>query len=107
MNIPKVSFIVAVYNVEQCIQRCVDSLLGQTYANIEVVLVDDGSNDRSPAICDEYALKDKRVKVIHDLSDTGGDLGIAGYRICKTTGLWEVRKFWRKSIYLVFDRWIE
>lgn len=64
----KVTIIVAVYNVENYIRRCVDSLLAQTYENIEVLLVDDGSRDRSPAICDEYADKDARVKVIHKLN---------------------------------------
>lgn len=61
----KVSIIVAVYNVEKYIHRCVDSLLCQTHHNIEVLLVDDGSIDGSAAICDEYAAKDSRVKVIH------------------------------------------
>ena len=59
------SIIVPVYNVEKYLNQCVDSLLNQTYKNFEVVLVDDGSPDNSPAICDEYAKKDTRVKVIH------------------------------------------
>jgi glycosyltransferase involved in cell wall biosynthesis len=60
-----VSVIVPVYNVEKYVSRCVDSLLKQSYLNVEIVLVDDGSTDNSGLICDEYAKKDKRVKVIH------------------------------------------
>ncbi|MBP5651084.1 MAG: glycosyltransferase family 2 protein [Clostridia bacterium] len=60
-----ISVIVPVYNVEKYLNRCVDSILNQTYTNLEVILVDDGSPDGCPAICDAYAKKDKRVKVIH------------------------------------------
>ena len=62
---PKISIIVPVYNVEQYINRCIDSLLGQTLKDIEIILVDDGSPDQCPQICDEYARKDSRIKVIH------------------------------------------
>ena len=60
-----VSIIVPVYEVEKFIRKCVDSILNQTYHNIEVILVDDGSKDQCPQICDEYAKKDERVVVIH------------------------------------------
>lgn len=65
MNSPKVSVIVPVYNVEQYLSCCVDSLLNQTLRELEIILVDDGSPDNCPALCDEYAKKDQRVKVIH------------------------------------------
>lgn len=61
----KISVVVPVYNSERYLHKCVDSLLEQTYSNIEVILVDDGSTDSSPKICDDYAASDKRVKVIH------------------------------------------
>ncbi len=61
----KISVIVPVYRVEQYLKRCVDSILGQTYKNIELILVDDGSDDMCPGICDSYAKQDSRVRVIH------------------------------------------
>lgn len=61
----KISVIIPVYNVEKYLRRCVDSVLAQTYENFEIILVDDGSPDRCPQICDEYAQKDSRVRVIH------------------------------------------
>lgn len=60
-----ISIIVPVYKVEKYIHKAVNSILEQTYKNLEVILVDDGSPDNCPKICDEYAAKDKRVKVIH------------------------------------------
>lgn len=60
-----VSVIVPVYNVEKWLSRCIDSILGQTYIDFEVLLIDDGSNDRSGSLCDEYAEKDSRVRVFH------------------------------------------
>ena len=60
-----ISVIVPVYNVENYLNKCVDSILNQTYKNLQIILVDDGSSDNSGKICDEYALKDSRIKVIH------------------------------------------
>ena len=65
MSIPKVSIIVPVYNVEKYIYRCVDSILAQTFTDFECILVDDCSPDNCPKICDEYAERDTRIKVIH------------------------------------------
>lgn len=62
---PKISVIVPVYNVEEYLNRCVDSILNQTFSDFELILVDDGSVDKSGIICDEYVKKDKRVRVIH------------------------------------------
>ena len=62
---PVVSVIVPVYNVEKYLPVCADSILAQTYTRLEIILVNDGSKDKSPKICDAYATKDSRVKVIH------------------------------------------
>lgn len=62
---PLVSIIVPVYKTEQYLQSCIESLLIQTYKNIQIILVDDGSPDRCPDICDEYSLMDERIHVIH------------------------------------------
>ena len=60
-----ISVIVPVYNMEQYLERCMNSIWQQTYTNLEIILVDDGSTDCSPQMCDEYATKDQRIKVIH------------------------------------------
>ena len=65
-----ISVIVPVYNVEPYLCRCVDSVLAQTYEDWELILVDDGSPDRCPVICDDYAAKDRRIRVIH--KENGG-----------------------------------
>lgn len=77
----KLSVIVPVYKVEPYIHKCVDSILGQTYTNLEVILVDDGSPDNCGKICDEYAAKDKRVKVIHKKNGGLSDARNAGIDI--------------------------
>lgn len=70
MDNPKISVIVPVYNVEQYLPRCIDSILDQTFTDFEVLLIDDGSTDSSGDICDEYAKKDNRIKVFH--KENGG-----------------------------------
>ena len=60
-----ISVVIPVYNVEKYLQRCVTSVTEQSYSNLEIILVDDGSVDNSGAICDDFAKKDKRIRVIH------------------------------------------
>lgn len=62
---PLISVIVPCYNVMEYLPKCVESILSQTYKNLEIILVDDGSTDSSGKICDGYAAKDNRIKVIH------------------------------------------
>ena len=94
---PKVSIIVPVYNVEKYIRQCIESILSQSFKDFELILVDDGSPDNCPAICDEYAKRDERVKVIH--KENGGVSAARNTGIAASSGEW---------IYLVdSDDWIE
>lgn len=68
MNYPIISIIVPIYKVEQYLHQCIDSILHQTFSNFELLLIDDGSPDKSGAICDEYALKDSRIRVFHKIN---------------------------------------
>lgn len=77
-----ISIIVPVYNVEKCIGKCVKSIQGQTYQELEIILVDDGSTDGSGGICDQYALKDSRIKVIHKQNEGLSDARNSGLEIC-------------------------
>ena len=61
---PKISVIIPVYNVEKYLHRCVDSILNQSLQDFEIILVNDGSTDSSPEICDKYAQQDERIRVI-------------------------------------------
>lgn len=65
-----ITIIVPIYNVEKYLERCIDSIINQTYTNLEVILVDDGSPDKCPQICERYQKKDNRIKVIH--KENGG-----------------------------------
>ena len=70
MNNPLISVIVPIYKVEKYLRECIESIISQSYVNLEIILIDDGSPDLCPIICDEYAEKDIRVKVIH--KENGG-----------------------------------
>lgn len=74
----KVSVIIPVYNDEKYLRQCVDSVLNQTYHNLEVILVDDGSTDQSPTICEEYRQRDHRVRVLHKQNGGVGSSRNAG-----------------------------
>lgn len=78
---PLISIVVPIYKVEKYLNRCVDSILNQTYHNIEVILVDDGSPDQCGVICDEYQKKDTRIKVIHKKNGGLSDARNAGIKI--------------------------
>lgn len=79
----EISIIVPVYNVEKYLNKCVDSILKQTFGDFELILVDDGSPDNSGAICDQYAEEDSRVKVIHKENGGLSDARNAGIEIAK------------------------
>lgn len=79
-----ISIIVPIFRVEQYLRRCIESIINQTYKNLEIILVDDGSDDACPSICDEYSNKDKRIKVFH--KKNGGLSDARNYGIDKSTG---------------------
>lgn len=76
-----ISVIVPVYNMENYLERCVNSILQQTYKRLEIILVDDGSTDASPAMCDAFAKKDGRIKVVHKENGGLSDARNAGLRV--------------------------
>ena len=82
----KVTIIIPIYNLEKYIKKCIDSVIKQTLKEIEIILVDDGSTDASPSICDDYAKNDDRIKVVHQKN-----MGLSGARntgIHESTGKW-------------------
>lgn len=93
----KVSVIIPVYNVEKTLKRCVDSFLQQTFQDFELLLIDDGSTDKTGAICDEYALKDSRVRVIHTANE--------GVSSARELGIKEAAGVY--SIHADGDDWVE
>lgn len=97
MESPKISIIVPVYKVEQYLHKCLDSILAQTFTDWECILIDDGSPDNSGAICDEYAQKDSRFRVIHQENKGSAGARNAGLQMAQ-------------GIYLICvdsDDWVE
>lgn len=80
----KVSFIVPIYNVEKYLSECVESILAQTYSDFEMLLVDDGSPDNCPALCDDWATKDSRIKTLH--KPNGGSSDARNYGLDHAQG---------------------
>lgn len=97
MHNPKVSVVIPVYKVEAYLCRCVDSVLAQTMRDLEIILVDDGSPDSCPAICDDYARKDSRIRVIHKPNGGLASARNAGMKLA--TGKW--------LFFLDSDDWLE
>ena len=95
--VPKISIIVPVYNAERFLYRCIDSILAQTFTDFELLLIDDGSPDRSGEICDEYARKDSRIRVFH--KENGGVSSARQMGIEVARGEY--------SIHVDSDDWIE
>ena len=79
MNEALVSVVLPIYNVEMYLERCIESIVNQTYKNLEIILVDDGSPDHCPQICDEWGKKDSRVRVVHKVN--------AGLGMARNTGI--------------------
>ncbi len=102
MILPLFSVIIPVYKVEQYLHQCVDSVLVQDFEDFEIILVDDGSPDNCPQICDEYAAKDKRVKVIH--KENGGLSDARNFGIDAATGSYlmflDSDDYWNDSFFL-------
>ena len=78
-----ISVIVPCYNVEKYLKKCVESIVDQSYQNLEIILVDDGATDGTPALCDELAKTDKRIKVLHKANGGLSDARNAGFTIAK------------------------
>lgn len=97
MNKPLISVIVPIYMIERYVGLCIESIISQTYNNLEIILVDDGSIDRCPAICDLYAKKDNRIKVIHKTN--GGLVSARKAGLRQATGSY--------ISYVDGDDWIE
>lgn len=92
-----ISIIVPVYNAEKYINRCIDSLVNQTYKNIEIILIDDGSDDKSGFLCDTYAKKDDRIRVVHQENQ--------GVSVARNRGIDVAKGEW--IIFVDADDWLD
>lgn len=94
---PTVSVVVSIYKVEKYLNRCIDSIINQTYTNLEIILVNDGSPDKCGYICEQYALKDRRIKVVH--KENGGLSDARNYGMKYVSGLY--------TVFIDSDDWLE
>lgn len=83
MSVPEITVVVPVYNVQAYLPKCIDSLLAQTFGEIEIILVDDGSTDASGAVCDSYAERDSRIRVVHQRNAGVSGARNAGIRLAR------------------------
>ena len=106
-----ISVIVPVYNVEKYLDKCIQSILNQTYRNFELILVDDGSTDNSGKMCDEYSKKDKRIKVIHKENGGLSDARNCGTNVAKGTHVTYidsddyVSEYYLKHLYILKEKY--
>ena len=98
-NLPLITLIIPVYNVEHYLKQCLDSVIRQTYPKIEIIIVDDGSSDKSGKICEEYAEKDCRIRVHHTKND--------GLSAARNYGLDHINKATKYIAFLDSDDWME
>jgi len=102
-SIPAISVIVPIYNMEKLMRKCLDSILAQTFQDYECLLIDDGSKDGSPAICDEYAARDPRFKAFH--KPNGGLSDARNYGIERAHGIYTIffdPDDWADADYLIY-----
>lgn len=97
VNTPLISVVIPVYNVEEYFDQCMQSVLSQTYKNLEIILVDDGSTDKSGEMCDTYAMQDKRVQVVH--KENGGLVSARKAGVVLATGEY--------TSYIDSDDWVD
>ena len=85
MNINQISVVVPVYKVEPYLRKCLDSIVNQTYRDLEIILIDDGSPDNCGRICDEYAERDARIRVVHQENSGQSAARNAGLKLVSGT----------------------
>lgn len=110
IRVVKLSVIIPVYNAEKFLDKCIASLFKQTHKNMEIILVDDGSSDKSHAMCDEYAVKDERVKVVHQKNggpskarNTGLKLATGEYIAFMDADDWAEPEFYEKMLNVALE----